>query len=955
MSDSATISTPFIFLRPLNRRDIGSKKALLGTSVSNLMNIANKLFKQYGTIKAIYTEAGQLVKDMDQVVPNATYYVSTIEPDLRRIEGNEINRTFKPKKPITQTKANPAFNKLFGTDTTFNEETRKHYEEQNRLEQEKSMKQEAEQRAKMEQERQDKRRQEEERRKSRKAELHKQFDRNRQRKRSQNSSNSPDRNSPGSNQNRRLALQDESDYDYDDFEDNNKNGSPSSQKSSRSNRSTASSQRGQSRNGKSPAQQLKSKNHSNSRQNSPRKQQNDDEYYSDDYYDYYDGDETNAASQKSSRQSSPKQQGRQGKSSPQSSKQKQQQGSKGRSSSRTSSPSSRQQSNQSKKGSSQQNNRRRSPNQKSRSGALNKNDDEYYSDEYYDDYYSDDEQGSSPRSKKGGQKNSTSASKKQVKITTTPTTRGKSKQANQYANDDDEFVFNDDEAYNFDEGDSPTLKSAIKNLEQQEDNDQFVFDDSAPRSATIDTIFTELLGEHEMNSKIWDALDQLKKYASQFIDNSPNLEIKQENSWFTKIFSTLKQQFTLADYSSIKFKDILANSARQLIHNHHFPVSSNISYSMKVAVVGPRHSGKSTYLTVLAHELFADLVASGGWKHTFIFFANLQIIHALFHTFEGIYNTICDITFDMLGVQKPILDQYVPTLKKYFASILTNKNTSPNFSLKSKFAIEQPALAQQFTKLARKIWSAYHDPLGMTEFLSLTFLIPRFVSSAAGFIRTFFILDNFECSSVNVEPKEPFSHPDNITTNLSEYWKFALERSNFIVSCEEQEQFFDILPPYSSGGIDFSSSLEFISTLDMADDKMFMPSEDKSEENSQTNADVDKSVNRMTDEDKKRAESVLNVTLNGYKQPFKFTFSMCGGCVAFISQWFELIEEIENYERIVDNDDVAKEEKRLEVVSQVQQVIDDLFISKESPRKTEETQADRDNAILVTNVTRSTK
>ena len=952
MSDSATISTPFIFLRPLHRRDIGSKKALLGASVSNLMNIANKLFKQYGTIKAIYTEAGQLVNDMSMVVPNATYYVSTVEPDLRKIEGNEIDRTRKTKKPIVQTKAKSAFNKLFGNETTFDEETRAHQEEQRRLEEEEMRKQEAEERARAEKERQDRKRQEEEKRKYRKAELHKRFEKNRQ----QNKANLSARKQQSGNQGLLVMNEqdDEYEYDYDDDVDNNSNFSPASQKSNRSNRSSLIPQPAQSRNSKAPNAAKSQQKSKTPTRNAQYNKNDEDEYYSDEYYDDYDDEEQANNQQKSGKQqSNAAKKGTPAKSPLQSSKQQQ----NGNKEKLTTPLSSKQ--NQSKVGNSSaqknqsQNNQRKTPIQNSLKATSKPKDDEYYSDEYYDEYYSDDEE-PAPKAKAAAQSKKPVA-KKQVTIASTPTTsNNKKQQQNKYGFEDDEFVFNDDgDAYNIDEADSPTLKSALKNLEQQEDDDQFVFDDSAPRSATIDTIFTELLGEHEMDSKIWDGLDKLKKTVSQFIDNSPNLEIKQENSWFNKIFQSLKDQFTLTDYSSIMFKDVLANAARQLIHNHHFPVSSNISYAMKVAVVGPRHSGKSTYLTVLAHELFADLVASGGWKHTFIFFANLQIIHSLFHTFEGIYNTICDITFDMLAVQKPVLAQYTPTLKKYFASALTNKHTSPNFSLKSKFAIEQPALAQQFTKLAKKIWSAYHNPIGMNEFLSYTFLIPRFVSSAAGFIRTFFILDNFECSSVNVEPKAPFSHPDNLTTNLSEYWKFALERSNFIVSCEEQESFFDILPPYFDGGIDFVRSLEFVSTLNMVDEDMFIPDDSKSVVSTQSS--VVQPVSRMTEEDKQRAGSVLNVTINGYKQPFKFTFNMCGGCVAFVNQWFELLEEIEKYEQIADNDELAKEEKRLEVVSQVQQVIDDLFISRDSPRKGEETQEDRDSSILVTNVTRSMK
>ena len=153
-----TVATPFVFLRPKNRKDICTKKAVMTPTVASLIKVACKIFKNYGTVKAIYTENGELVRNISQVIPSATYYVSTIEPDLQEIKPNDDEKTQQPKKeqqPAQQKQKKPsAFNKLFGNETTFSAELRKKLEEERRKEEEeKRRKEEEERRIKEEEER----------------------------------------------------------------------------------------------------------------------------------------------------------------------------------------------------------------------------------------------------------------------------------------------------------------------------------------------------------------------------------------------------------------------------------------------------------------------------------------------------------------------------------------------------------------------------------------------------------------------------------------------------------------------------------------------------------------------------------------------------------------------------------------------------------------------------------
>ena len=111
---STTISTPFIYLQPRNRNDIAPKKVLMGSTVKSLIKNATKLFKSFGKVKAIYTETGELVTDISQVLPTLVYYVSSEDPNINQNHQNITKNSPKQSQTPSPTKQSDAFSKLFG-------------------------------------------------------------------------------------------------------------------------------------------------------------------------------------------------------------------------------------------------------------------------------------------------------------------------------------------------------------------------------------------------------------------------------------------------------------------------------------------------------------------------------------------------------------------------------------------------------------------------------------------------------------------------------------------------------------------------------------------------------------------------------------------------------------------------------------------------------------------------
>ena len=77
-----TISTPFIYLKSSASNKAQKKKILLPKSMTALIKIAQKNFKDIPNIKSILNEEKKFVRTIEEVKPGETYVVSDMDPNL---------------------------------------------------------------------------------------------------------------------------------------------------------------------------------------------------------------------------------------------------------------------------------------------------------------------------------------------------------------------------------------------------------------------------------------------------------------------------------------------------------------------------------------------------------------------------------------------------------------------------------------------------------------------------------------------------------------------------------------------------------------------------------------------------------------------------------------------------------------------------------------------------------
>lgn len=122
---SGTISIPSIYLKARGTNSIPTKKARLPSNLNTLFKICNRLFQKYGEVKTIYNSDGSVVKDISEVNPDSTLYVSNREANENETIASrqglfalgrppESSPTDGKDNKNLQLQNNDSFNALFG-------------------------------------------------------------------------------------------------------------------------------------------------------------------------------------------------------------------------------------------------------------------------------------------------------------------------------------------------------------------------------------------------------------------------------------------------------------------------------------------------------------------------------------------------------------------------------------------------------------------------------------------------------------------------------------------------------------------------------------------------------------------------------------------------------------------------------------------------------------------------
>jgi hypothetical protein len=314
---------------------------------------------------------------------------------------------------------------------------------------------------------------------------------------------------------------------------------------------------------------------------------------------------------------------------------------------------------------------------------------------------------------------------------------------------------------------------------------------------------------------------------------------------------------------------------------------------LRHAIIGPVKSGKSVFLKVLGEAVLNRFIASGQYRKTLIWYADLRDAADAIADPLALYRLIVRTTFHHLSAQRLELQPYKDSLITYFERLPTLDKVVP---LPGKFAIDDDfrGTVPLLTVVADHIFDSLSQLHSLNVWLTNAVAFPRAAALAFGFTGVHFIVDHLEIADFEVDPTDPLdAEPQAVT--VTEYFKFMLSNDSFVVSGSDEVHLIESLELLTEDGLDLRDGLECISITDVDTDH--------------------------------HDRFQFTLRLANDEQPVALRMVDCGGCSGYLSHWDPIVEQaarVKAEEKKDEHSRVAKE-LRLELLTKIREIASLLF------------------------------
>ena len=167
--------------------------------------------------------------------------------------------------------------------------------------------------------------------------------------------------------------------------------------------------------------------------------------------------------------------------------------------------------------------------------------------------------------------------------------------------DNDSTDYDDDENTSYSEPEMP-LERNERGVEESE---------GQIRENQGDKIMEVVIPVNEMRQDVLDAFAMIEPESQDLLADALALEETHQERYFHSILKTLEDSNMFPETEEIECENELRARAREIIDKHRTVSASGVSYHFKTAVVGPRQSGKTTFLRILLQELLKHFSVEG--------------------------------------------------------------------------------------------------------------------------------------------------------------------------------------------------------------------------------------------------------------------------------------------------------------------------------------------------------
>ena len=340
--------------------------------------------------------------------------------------------------------------------------------------------------------------------------------------------------------------------------------------------------------------------------------------------------------------------------------------------------------------------------------------------------------------------------------------------------------------------------------------------------------------------------------------------------------------------------------ASELVNDCTFGNSFSSFTKFRHAIVGPRKSGKSTFLKILTNTALARMFANGQYRKTLFVTLDLREIQDKLADPMKFYHEMVHKTFEHLAAQRVEVIPFVDVLISYFDKIPTLEKCIPlpnKFTIVDDFRNAVPGL----TDVATSLWNCCHKWHSLSVWLVNVVTLPKYVARAFGFGNVHFVIDHLDLADVDIIPAPPFDDDTQVST-LIEFLKFMLNNDSFIIGCDDEEHLLESLDLISDEGVDLRDGTEIVSVVD-------------------------------TDTEHSEKFCFL-LTVKGDHEKVRLRKVDCGGCPGYLHLWDAIIQQGDRLwnEEMRDKNSRISKELRLSLLGKLRELAY-LIIYKVDPEE----------------------
>ncbi|KAH0790260.1 hypothetical protein GPJ56_005833 [Histomonas meleagridis] len=425
--------------------------------------------------------------------------------------------------------------------------------------------------------------------------------------------------------------------------------------------------------------------------------------------------------------------------------------------------------------------------------------------------------------------------------------------------DSNEFAFDLDEEEDFisfpkreNSSDNRTLSSSFNKAEALAFRNSSS-DEEDSSNQELNSLLNSILGAKFLTNDSSFIESTLRNSKTISFYKKAKLEEKHQHQ-FT--FQNLLSHFPKINKDKLTLYPELMTRVQSIVSKRRIITPGCVSYHFKDVIVGPRNSGKSTYLSLITEQFLQELIAVNTLNQNFIFIFDSKKLSISFSNFTDFYLNYVHLILDFLHVQRPGIQQYLDGIINYFTSLIQNE-TLPILPKQLLTDEDFKVSAKLLARIGEQIFQCYNDPTSFEPFVTNVILLPTLISSAFGFLSVHYIIDNFEYLNFKISSFEPFVEC-NETINLLDFFEYAISDCSYLITYENTNYFFDL----------FNMKKELLRDVEFID------------------------VFGLNGEFYGKDKSFV-IKFESDPMLYKFDVKDCNGCAAFLAFWEEVCEEID--------------------------------------------------------------